>query len=196
MFVIRPRSIGLPQFCGPQLQGACLQGRIVRWETKHDLVIVGQALHTPRCGLSWGKCTGECGLGQRDIGELWFLPFWIQEGYLQSSLKVINSAHCRQREAGTETWTSLIAQRNWPWPSLLIFLGCRSQKGHESAWGIKPLPRVLATREQKGSRGAWIPPWSSQVPHDGESLSPSYRWNSERLSHVVVNFMCEPDCPR
>ena len=28
------------------------------------------------------------------------------------------------------------------------------------------------------------------VPVTGEET------NSERLSHVVVNFMCEPDCPR
>lgn len=65
-----PRNIGLAQSCGPQLQGACLQGRIVRWETKHDLVTGGQVLHTPRCGLSWGSCIGEYGLDQRDTGEL------------------------------------------------------------------------------------------------------------------------------
>lgn len=149
------RNIGLAQSCGPQLQGACLQGRIVRWETKHDLVIGGQALHTPRCGLSWGELHWRIWLRpERHRGTLWSLHSWIQEGYLQSSLKVISSAHCRQRGAGTETWTSLIAQRNWPWPFLLIFLGCRSQKEQESACRIKPLPWVLTTREQKGWRGA------------------------------------------
>ena len=91
---------------------------------------------------------------ERHRGTLWSLHSWIQGGYLQSSLKVISSSHCRQRGAGTETWTSLIAQRNWPWPSLLIFPGCRSQKEQESACRIKPLPRVLTTREQKGWRGA------------------------------------------
>lgn len=150
-----PRSIGLAQSCGPQLQGACLQGRIIRWETKHDLVRVGQALHTPRCGLSWGKCTGKYGLDQRDTGELSDLCL-LESKKVICSLKVINSAHCRQRGAGTETWTSLIAQKNWTWPSLRIFLGCRSQKEHESAWGIKA-PATGAhykgTERVKGSTG-------------------------------------------
>lgn len=157
----------------------------------------------PDVDCLWGNCIGEYGLDQRDTGELsWSLHSWIQEGYLQSSLKVISSAHCRQRGAGM--WWCRLGQA---WllretdldPFCLVFLGCRSQKEcQESACRIKPLPRVLTTREQKGWRGALDTTWSSQVPHDGESLSPSLqvkKLNSERLSHAVVNFMCEtPDC--
>ena len=99
---IMARGTGLPQACGSHLQGADLLGRKVEWETKHDLVIVGQVLHTPKLGRVGERGlenVAEARMTQWDFLFSALLPLrWPQ----QSCLKLTDPPQCRERGARTE----------------------------------------------------------------------------------------------
>ena len=124
---------------------------------------------TPKCGCLGGNATGTVAEAKDRSGTFCSLPSRIPEGCLQSNLMVVDPSHCWQRRARTEMWPGLTAQRNWPWPFLLIILGGRRQKGHEAAWKIKSLQGVLTSGGHHGT--AFDPhkyPMREKVPVRGE----------------------------
>lgn len=141
------RGTGLDP-CGPHLQGVYMLGRIVKWETKHDLVTFGQVLHTPKCGSCCWTWVGECGLGQEDIAELSLLcP--LASKMPSGEQPQANRPTQLQGESNKnrETQPCLTTHPLWSF-LLLIISGWRRQKGPKVSWKMKPLQRVLTTGEQ------------------------------------------------